>query len=409
MAIRNAAGKKVYVSTYSYDCELAFNAKNGKQYEIDRPAIKYIIINHDYRTSIMPVIYIKANIKPSVYNMMVPEQGVSKMYLKLYRTKNKGSTSSAPKKVIYDEFDYFMTDDPNGYKKLDTVNESSGTSYKECFIGLIKIDLQKQNQKVFEGVYKNTNAMSLVQAATKGMKMVIQPFKYNKTFANFVCPTISSIGQFIAYLNNKASFYQGSYTYYMDFDKTYLRSNDGSYIDAKDGDFKYVAIDVRDLTAYQGLRTGQVEDSDQDAYIIYVNSNDVQINIDRVTSNIIGTVEATDTKDGTKKDIAAVNTKIITNIGTAGSTFVYISDDPNAASNITTRIAESSDTMVITKMDMDSRIFTPNKQYLLCNYEDNPKYCGVYYMTDRKEIYLRNGDQMVCQITATFKKCADFK
>ena len=63
---------------------------------------------------------------------------------------------------------------------------------------------------------------------------------------------------------------------------------------------------------------------------------------------------------------------------------------------------------MITKVDMDSRVFTPNKQYLLCNYEDNPKYCGIYYMVDKKEIYLRNGNQMSCQMTITFKKSADF-
>ena len=57
---------------------------------------------------------------------------------------------------------------------------------------------------------------------------------------------------------------------------------------------------------------------------------------------------------------------------------------------------------------MDSRVFTLNKQYLLSNYEDNPKYCGVYYMTKKEEIYLRTGDQMTCQMTITLRKCADF-
>ena len=356
----------------------------------------------------MPVIYMKVNLIPSVYNKMVPEQGKSKLYLKLYRTKRKGSTSSAPKKVIYDEFDYFMTDDPNGFKKLDTIGEEKGVAFKQCFIGLIKLDLQRNNQRSFEGIYKDTNMASLVQSATSHMKMIIQPFVNNKTFKSFVCPTINSVGQFIAYLNSKQSFYNGSYTYFMDFDKTYLRSNDGSYIDAKDGDMRYVAFDIRDLTANQSLTSGMVEDPEQDAYIIYVAAQDAEITIDRITSSAIGTVNAVDTGTGDYLQVSNVNTSTITNIGTADSTFMHISVDPNGAKNFTTRVAENSNTMMITKVDMDSRVFTPNKQYLLCNYEDNPKYCGVYYMVDKKEIYLRNGNQMSCQMTITLKKSADF-
>lgn len=399
---------KAFVTTFIYDCELAFNSVDGSSTTIIKDAIKYIIIEHDYRKSIMPVMYMKVNLIPSVYNKMVPEQGKSKIYLKLYRTKRKGSTSSAPKKVIYDEFDYYMTDDPSGFRKLDTIGEEKGVAFKECFIGLIKLDLQKKNQRTFEGVYKNTNMASLVQSATSHMKMVIQPFVNNRYFSSFVCPTINSVGQFIAYLNNRYSFYNGSYTYFMDFDKTYLRSNDGSYIDAKDGDFRYVAFDIRDMTAHQSLTSGMVEDPDQDAYIIYVPGQDAQITIDRVTSNLVGTVNAVNTNDGSSLQVSNVNTQYITNIGTAVSTLMQISKDPNAAKNFTTRIAENSDTLMITKVDMDSRVFTPNKQYLLCNYEDNPKYCGIYYMVDKKEIYLRNGNQMSCQMTITFKKSADF-
>ena len=399
---------KAFITTFVYECELAFNSIDGTSTEIMKEAIKYIIVEHDYRKAIMPVMYMKVNLIPSVYNKMVPEQGKSKLYLKLFRTKRKGSTSSAPKKVIYDEFDYFMTDDPSGYKKLDTIGEEKGVAYKECFIGIMKLDLQKQNQRSFEGIFKNTNMASLVQNATSHMKMIIQPFVNNRTFKSFICPPINSVGQFIAYLNKRQSFYNGSYTYFMDFDKTYLRSNDGSYIDAKDGDYKYVAFDIRDLTAQQALTTGMVEDPDQDAYIVYVAARDAQITVDRITSSLVGTVQAVDAQDGSTLQTSSVNTKYITNIGTAGSTLTHVSVDPNAAKNMTTRISESSNTMIITKVDMDSRVFTPNKQYLLCNYEDNPKYCGVYYMTNKREIYLRNGNQMSCQMTITFKKCADF-
>lgn len=399
---------KAYVTTFTYECELAFNSSDGTSMDIVKECIKYILIDHDYSKNIMPIIYIKAALQPSVYNKMVPEQGKGKMYLKLYRKRTKGSTSSASKKVLYDEFDYYMTDNPNAYKKMDTINEGTGASFKECYIGLMKMDLQTKNKKTFEGVYKNTNIMSLVQSATSDQKMVIQPFVNNTPIKTFSCPTVTSVGQFISYLNSRYSFYKGSYIYYMDFDKTYLRSNDGTYIDAKDGDYKYIAFDVRDLTQYQALTTGMVEDPDQDAYIIYLSGSDAQIVVDRVTSELNGTVKAVSAAEGTTLSTASIDTSSITNIGQSGAQKMFITTDPKAAKNIATKVAEMSNTFIVTKIDMDSRVFTPNKQFLLCNYEDNPKYCGVYYMTSKKELYLRSGNKMNCQVTITMKKCADY-
>lgn len=399
---------KSFVTTFTYECEAAYNASNGRSYDIIKEGIKYIYIDHDYQNKIMPIIYMRLNVKPEIYSKMVPDQGKGKIYLKLYRTRVRGATSSTAKKVIYDEFDYFMTDDPNAYKALDKIsNSAADTSYKQCYIGLIKLDLQNKNKKTFEGVYRDTNIMSLVQSATSDQKMVIQPFRNNTSLKEFPCPTCTSVGQFISYLNQKHSFYEGSYIYYMDFDKTYLRSNDGSFIDAKDGDYRYIAFDIRDLTSYQALSTGMVEDRSQDAYIIYVSGTDAQIVVDRVTSGLVGNVTVVG-EYGNIVDTAYVDTSKLTNIANSKADTQILSNDPHKAKNVATKIAENSNTLIVTKIDMDSRVFTPNKQYLLSNYEDNPKYCGVYYMTSKKEIYLRAGNKMNCQMTITMKKCADY-
>lgn len=400
---------KAFISTFTYDCELAFNSQDGTSEDIFKQCVRYIIVNHDYMKNMMPLIYVNVNLKPSLYNKMVPEQGKSKVYLKLYCTRNKGSTSSTAKKVIYGEFDYYMADDPNSYKELDTINEDQGTSYKVCQLALFSLDLQKKNQKSFGGVMKGKTPQDLVKEALKDMNnLVMQPFDNNSSLGTFVCPNLSSIAKFIGYLNNKASFYKGNYMFYMDFEKTYLRSYDGSYIDAGDGDHKNIAIDVRDLTQYKGLASGIVEDPDQDAYIIYVNGSDCTISVDRTSSSIVGNISSVNVEQGTKLQADVVNTSNITNISDTGSSIITVSEDKNAASNIKTKIAENANTLIFSKIDMDSRIFTPNKQYTLSNYEDNPKYTGVYYLTKKYEIYLRSGDHMNCQMTNTFKKTADF-
>ena len=395
-----------YYSAFLYDCEMAFNL-NNKYTEILPQTVKYIIIDYDYRQRIMPVIYMNINIEPELYNKMVPNQGVGKIYFKLYR-RNVSATSAVNQSCIYSQFDYYMTDDPNAYRKLDESTAPKGTAYKNCTIGLIKSELTEQNRRTFEGVYKATNTMSLAQSATSHMKMIIQPFINNISFDQLNCPTLGSVGQFLSYLNEQYSFYNGPYTYFMDFDKTYLRSNDGSYIDAKDGMYQYIAFDIRDLTQHQAHTTGMVFDPDQKAYIIYSDGNSANIITDRGTSQLASNVISV-TSEGTTTT-ATIDTSAITNINPSieGATVIK-SDDPNAAKVAATGVEENAGMLVVTKTDMDTRVFTLNRQYLLSNYEDNPKYCGIYRMAYKKEIYLRVGNSFKSQMTIGLKRVSGFK
>lgn len=394
-----------YQSSFDYDCELSFNY-DGKSSRILKECVKYIIITYDYMRRVMPIIYMKISLPANIYNKMVPAQGKGKLYFKLYRTK-QNVTSSTPKACIYDEFDYYMPDDPNSFKPLDETNADQGSSYKECTIGLIKSELTEQNQRTFEGIYKNTNTASLIQSATQHMKMVMQPFTNNIQLSSFSCPPIGTVGQFIAYVNSQYSFYNGSYVYFMDFDKTYLRSNDGSYIDAKEGGYPYVAFDIRDMTEYQAQTVGIVEDPKQKAYIIYVDGANARINVSRSVSQLNGNVISINSEGSSTT--ANIDTSAITSIASnINGANILRSDDPNAANVLASSIEESIGTLIITKTDMDSKIFTPNKQYLLSNYQDNPSYCGIYYLTGKEELYLRTGTALKCQITLGMKKTADF-
>ena len=395
-----------YQSSYDYECELSFNL-NGKPSNILKECIKYIVVQYDYKNRIMPLIFINVALSAQLYNIMVPNQGIGKMYLKLYNYSQK-NTSSVQKTCIYDEFDYYMSDDPNSYKKLDTTaKQGSNVPYRVCTIGLIKSELTKLNQKIFEGVYKDTNTMSLIQSATSHMKMIIEPFENNMNVETLNCPTIGSVGQFISYINSHYNFYNGSYIYFMDFAKTYLRSNNGKYIDAKDGEFPYVAFDIRDMTEYQSKLPGMVVDDKQKAYIIYVDGNDAHINMDRAIPQMQNSVLSVNTTGDTKLNV--VDTSAITNVKpNEDSANIVKSDDPNASKALSSMIESEAGALYIRKVDMDNSIFTPSKQYLLANYEDNPKYCGVYYMISKNELYFRTGNNLKSQIILGLGKVSDF-
>lgn len=395
-----------YQSIYNYECEMSFNL-NGKSSNILKDYVKYMVVQYDYKNRIMPIIFVNISLPAQLYNIMVPNQGIGKIYLKLYNYTQK-STSNVQKTCIYDEFDYYMSDDPNSYKKLDvSTSQGSNVPYKVCTIGLIKSELTAFNHRVFEGVYKDTNTMSLIQSATSHMKMIIEPFENNMNINSINCPTIGTVGQFISYINSHYNFYNGSYIYFMDFNKTYLRSNNGKYIDAKDGEFPYIALDIRDMTQYQSKLSGMVIDDRQKAYIIYVDGNDAHINMDRATPQVQDSVMSVNTSGDAKVNI--VDTSAITNIKpSADSAEIIKSDDPNASKALTSIIESEAGALYIRKVDMDNSIFTPSKQYLLANYEDNPKYCGIYYIVSKNEIYIRTGNKLKSQIVIGLGKVSDF-
>lgn len=389
-----------YKAMYVHDIELSFNY-NRKSTTILKESVKYIIIDTDYRKRIMPIIYMNLSIQPSVYNSMVSSQGIGKLFLRIW-SKDTTSNSSVEKTYIYDEFDYYMTDDPNAFKKLDETGESSGQAYKNTTIGLIKTDLVRMNAiSTSDTIYKNCNTASIVQNVMSKMsnKIIIQPFSNNIQLDNFPCPAFSTIGQFISYINSRYSFYNGSYVYFLDFDKTYLRSNDGSYIDIKDGDFQYIAIDIRDLTSYQAFTTGLVIDKKQKAYIIYVDGNNANITTNRETQQQTSSITVIDSH-GNMTQSQTIDTEYITNVtSSSNSTTVIKSDDPNAAQSSAATIYENTGQLIINKTSVDSRIFTLNKSYILANYQDNTKYNGTYYPIFKKELFVRTGDHMDNKIT----------
>jgi len=392
-----------YQASYKYECELSLN-HNGEYDEIMKEFVRYIIVQYDYKNRAMPIIYIRLALPPSLYNKMVPLQQKAKIYLKIFRFNSNG-TSYLPKDYIFDEFDYYMTENPNSYKKLDYAGEEYGGSYKVCTIGLLKTSLITQNRKSFEGIYKDTNTISLVKMAMNDIpNPVIEPFTNNVDITNINVPPITTIGQFVAYINSQYNFYNGPYTYFMDFDRTYLISNEGNYIDMKDGAYQYVAFDIRDFTSTKIKMPGMIIDDAQKSYIIYVDGADVVITSDKVNSRLSSNITTINSEGET--ETVKIDTSELTNVEYDDDSEVVVkTEDKNAALSISSMIEKSSGAIYIQKADIDSKIITPNKQYSLANYEDDPKYCGKYYLVSKEEIYARTGDSLKCIMNIGIKKC----
>lgn len=409
----NISDIKKDMKSYIYDCEISYNPSDkNESIELRREFVKYILVSSDYLNTIMPVIYIKITLSHEIYKQMIYDQGgKGKIYLNVYKhNDDTNQISTVSNASIYGEFDYYMADDPEYDKKLIIKNEEKNNiSFRQCILGLTKLEYQQINRNVrFEGIYKNTTTMSLIKMATSKIpKIVIQPFEKNLQFGTFVCPPIPSIAQFIDYINRKASFYKGQVMYFMDFDKTYLRSCDGEYIETKDDDdiqqiiFRSIPIDD-DINLLRRIK----KDPDNKSYIIYVAGSEINITLNRASSSLINNIDSINTKNGSTLN-SKLNTENITNADPKiGGNLTVVSSDINGAQNITEILSESTVSLSVSKVGVDSLIFKPNKEYILDNYDKNPIYNGRYYLVKKDELYMRTGSNIVYQVAMTLNKCS---
>lgn len=377
-------------SRYQYAVEISYiSSETNKEQRIVPQSIEYITTSYDYENAIMPYLCIKIKLDASIYNNMVKDQDKGKLYLNI-KKYNINGTSSMFVSYINDQFDYIMSDNPNTVNQLDKLVEGKGQAYKLCIIGLYKKELTANNQKQFNGIYKNTTMSSLVINATSHMKMLIEPFKYNTTIESINIQAIPTVMQYLAYLNNKFNFYGDQYMYFMDFNMTYLKSNSGKYIDAKDNQYPYVAIDIRDMTDYKSNTVGMITDDEQKAYIIYVDAADASIHPDRITPQTSANIATINSN--AEMNIQTIDTSMIVNTVPNLDSMVYVkSDDPNNSEYIANTLKNSAVTIIINKTELDAMVLTPNKEYLISNYSGNGQYTGRYYMSFKKELFQNNG------------------
>lgn len=394
--------------SYSYKLELSYiSSSNNKEYIIAAPSVSYLYIMRDYETDVRPYILFKVKLDSDIYSRMHDDQGKGKINLNIM-VYNKNGTSSVYKSYINDQFDFMMQENPNPTSEFDKAVAGQGIAYKTCTVGLHKSDLIKQNQRQFNGIYKNTNMSSLVLDATSHMRMLIEPLKFNTPIENLQVPAVDTVAKYLAFLNNKYNFYGEQYTYFCDFDKTYLKSNSGKYIDAKDGQYPYVAIDIRKMSDYKSHTTGIVVDDSQKAYIIYIDPSYVTIDPDRITPQTSATIVSID--DNGNKQSSMIDTSIITNTSSDENSKLFVSsNDPNVSEYIANSVTNRSVPIIISKTEMDATLFTPNKEYLISNYEGNNNYTGRYYLASKQEYFVNKETEFMCTINLGLRMVVHYK
>lgn len=384
-------------SSYTYKTEMIL-ITDKEAIEIQNECISALVINSNYDAHNRPIIYASLKLLPSVYDKMTMNSENATISLRISKSSSTGG-SSLNKNYIHDLFSYIMKSDPDYNKDLRAEDNSQETEYMTGIIALTKKDSMDNIKCLYNDIIKNSNMASIIHRYTKDRKMVIEPFISTDIFKSIIIPPMESLTELLIFLNEYEALYNKQYIYFEDFDSTYLLSGSGNPIHGIDK-FDTIIISIDSITNSDVLEPGIVEDYKSKSYRLYVSSQSTSFTIDKVKNieydSIVG-ISSTGKVYTTSLNGKTKNTKkkLIQRI---------YNDNTRYIDNIKDKMDSTSIYVQISKTEVDSSIFTPNKEYLIDNYKDLSEYNGRYVLSYKKEILARQDMTFIPNLVLGFRK-----
>ena len=379
-----------------------------KNYTFPRNSIRTIIIDDSYDKNTMPIIYIKVRISSVLYNKLVLNADKGTISFRLFKF-TRDTKSSIREVYIEDNFTYIMTSDPNYNEALEqfvnntnTDDTESSDTYMEGFIGLMSLQCIEDNKKLINDIIKDSNLPSIVHKYTNHMNMCIEPFEYVDVIKQHIIPPMTTITSLLKWLNDNFTFYKSGYRYFRDFTTTYLLSMNGRAVSDGTSRFNTIVFSIRDPLDHLGKVNSMELDNTNHAYIIYVDASDTSIHIDRTTNKHYNSILGVDGIGNTVQEhLNLPESPMLSEKVLLERTY------PNNIENIySTKTAIESASVIVTirKSEIDSTIFSPNKEYQIKNYSDNREFDGRYLLSYKKEIILRQDDGYIGGVAVGLRK-----
>ena len=383
--------------TLAFDYKSSVNSSVQREY-IASERIKYLMIEYLYENvNILPVVYVSIWIDSDMYTKIVNSNETSKFYLKV-KKYDALSQNAISNKVIEDTFTYVVSTTNNNY--ADNLNINALDPYKGIMIGLVSEEMTNKLRKTYNGIYQKIDQNALVQLATEKLgKIVMAPLKYNKAYPEFVIPPITSRYKLLNYLFENDPFYDSMFTFFMDFDKTYLIPKNGNPVDGKDGIPSTVIINIKNYDAAEAMTDGYTIENG--AYVVYVNGINTNTTINNSTSKVSNNIVGYWDSYPTTQDLN------IDNNNTEGNEIKTMFARSNNAAGIRNEIESDSVIVELLKQNLDGDIFEPNRSYRVSNYGKYSKYDGLYFLMYKREFYsLTSGEEFLINSNIGLKKAA---
>ena len=395
------ANKSNISITTAFKYKLEMSLLIGKKYyEIPRNSVKTILISSDYDKNNMPIIYMRIRMSSTLYNQMVLNNDRATISFRLFKFDDK-SVSGVVESYIEDNFTYVMPTDPNYNEAMEQYVSGSSTAYNdnadaymEGYIALTSLKLVGDNVKLINTIVKDADIMSIVHKFTSHMNMCIEPFDNKDHIDQMIIPPITTISKLLAYLNDQYCFYKNGYRYFRSFNTTYLLSANGNAVKEGINSFNTIIISICDPLDEKGKSNAIDLDRTNHAYIIYVDAKKTSISVDKFANKQYNSIIGVDTEGNTIQE----ELRVPPTPDSTEKTIITRTDSLDYIYNIKRAVESVAVILTVSKTEIDSSLFTPNKEYQIKHYSSSREYDGKYILSYKKEVLVQQGEEYIGNI-----------
>lgn len=384
--------------TYRYRITCSFIHENIEE-KLNTSFIKYFVIESPYYDSKrhMPVIYLSMAVTNVMYNQIVSNENSGKILLTV-DSHNVYSNTSLYKNIITGQFTYVVSTANPNYNEDITDQETVDHSYRGITLALYSLEALNAIKSSYNGIYNNISMSTLIVNAMEGFSSaVVKPLVYDPVFDNVIIPSLNSKSKLLNFLFEQCPFYDTEYMFFVDFNRTYLLDWSGDPVDAKDGQYNTVFLNVSDLSDGASFSDGlQVINN---SYYIQINPAKINIEpnkgLDKISDQVI---YIDDEGKVTYMDLDISKNEE----STTKQTF-----ERGANAILEKNKLQSSQIFIdLYKEHVDISMLTPNKLYMLTNYK-TAEYNGKYAMVYKKEVFKNVNGEFTLAVNLGMRKIGE--
>lgn len=380
--------------TFKYKIELSY-MYNDKLLTFDYTNIKGLVVDYNYIDLNMPIIMIRLALDKNIIDDLIDNESNKSVILTISKYVENAQIKIY-RDYIKEEFTYIIAENKNTTKELDYGNSNTLENKKDIQpvqklinIGLINQRLINNNKKFINNIFNQTSIANIIYYYSQNMKLLVEPIT-NYTPRNFIIPPLDSFTNLIKYIDDNVGLYKDhNYILFYDLDKTYLISDAGLPIKSKDELMSSVLINIHktivDESKIRGLRTN----TDVGAYMIDIDNKDV-------------TVMKNDASNIAYEKTVTINSDGKTNVFNTHNDRIRLERTHRNVGKAT--ITDKDIVINIFKSDLDSSVFTINKEYNIKNFAGDPNIDGRFILIRKKEIYIVNNEDFNILNIFTLKK-----
>lgn len=390
-------------TNYKYKISMTYTQSNGKAIKIEHDKIMTLIIDNDYDKRNMPITLVRVVLDKRTIDDMISKKNRI-LILEISKFK-EDSNVPIYKKILKDEFYYFLDNNMNYFDDLDYANNENKENKditKVITIGLMRKKILDTNKVMINTVYRNTTSLDIIVNLFKeDVNILVEPFD-GKRVHNFIVTPTDTLTKFISYINDNFTLYKTPYRFYYDLNGAYLVSSSGKGTPSKKEKYNSVYINISNVTSNESKIEGMMEDSANKCYKLYVDMANINVSTDNTTELNYNKIIAVDS-EGNQKTVTIDNTDMK---GERYKTSRLSNTNLDSLENLKYKVDLNSTIVNIVKEQLESDVFTINKQYFIKNKTDNTNIpSGRYLLSTKKEIYVKDAESFNMTSVFSFKKC----